>query len=236
MRVADIMTSPVITVAPDAEVAEVVGLLLEYRISGMPVVEQGKVVGMIGEGDLVHRREIGTEARGDDRSWWQRIVRPNPAPAEYVHSHGKYARDVMSSHVPCVTADMPLAELADLFEDRRVRRVPVLRDGKLVGLATRADLMRALARGASMLRPARSSVAAVDDDTIRTRLLAELTAQPWWARGWVEVDVEQGVVRYLGVFRGEAERRAALVAAENVPGVRGIDDRRMSYDQWQPML
>lgn len=235
MRVEDIMASPVIAVAPDTEVTEVVELLLEYRISGVPVVERGKVVGMIGEGDLVHRREIGTEARGDGRSWWQRIVQPDPAPAEYVHSNGRYARDVMNGHVPCVAADMSLTELADLFEDRSIRRVPVLRDGTLVGLVTRADLMRALARGASMLRPARAA-ATVDDDTIRNRLLAELSAQPWWASGWSEVDVEHGIVRYLGVFRGEAERRAAQVAAENVPGVRGIDDRRMSYDQWQPML
>ncbi|MGE0806685.1 MAG: CBS domain-containing protein [Burkholderiaceae bacterium] len=236
MRAEDIMTAPVLTVSPGTELAEVVAMLLEYRIGGVPVIDDGQLLGVVDEGDLVRRCEIGTEVRPEGRSWWRRWVRPDPAPLEYVHSHGRYARDVMNGHVICAAADASLAELADMFEDRRIRRVPVLRGGKLVGVVTRADLVRALARGVTVARPVRHGTARMDDASIRSRLLAELSAQPWWAKGWSEVDVEHGIVRYLGVFRGEAERRAAQVAAENVPGVRGIDDRRMPYDQWQPML
>jgi len=233
MQAQDIMSSPVISVAPDAAQSQVVELLLAHRISGVPVVADGQVVGMVGDGELVHRREIGTGACTDGRSWWQRLVQPDPAAAAYVHSHGTHVRDAMSSHVVAIAPDAALADIAAHFEDRRIRRLPVLRQGRLVGLVTRADLVRAIARCTKGPYP---PSAAQDDEAIRARLVRELASQPWWSQSWSSVEVDHGIVRYRGVVRGEAEKLAARVAAENVPGVRGVDDRRMPHDEWQPML
>lgn len=233
MKAKDIMTAPVITVTPDTALPQVVALLLEHRISGVLVVDAGQVVGVVGDGDLLHRHEIGTDNWAGYRTWWQRLTQSDPAPVAYVKSHGGHVRDVMDSEVVCVQEDAPLSQLAAILEQRHIRRVPVLRGTQLVGLVTRADLVRALAASASLL--AKPQVG-TDDEVIRLRLLEELGAQPWWSGNWSSVFVHHGVVSFVGVVQCEADKTAARIAAENIPGVCGVDDQRMQFGDWQPML
>lgn len=233
METRDIMTTPVITVEPNTTLHEVVNLLLTHRIGGVPVVEHGQVVGVVGKGDLLHRHEIGTDGEADQRTWWQRLTQSDPAPAAYVRSHGVHVRDVMSRDVVSVEEGATLSEVAALFEDRRIRRLPVLRTGQLIGLVTRADLIRALAstEGSPLAQHLAPS-----DEAIRLRLTEELGRQSWWSDNWSNVLVQDGVVRYVGLVHSEADRQAARIAAENIPGVRGIEDRRILQEEWQPML
>ena len=132
MHAKDIMTAPVITITPDSPVHEIAALLLERRISGVPVVANGEVVGMVNEGDLLHRHEIGTEGETPERSWWARLIEHDQFPSDYVKSHARKARDIMSQHVVSVTEDAPARRLASIFAARHVRRIPVLR-GKQLG-------------------------------------------------------------------------------------------------------
>ena len=233
MNAKDIMTSPVITVRPDTPLDDVLALLLEHRISGVLVVEDGQVVGTVGDGDLLHRHELGTDTDASGQGWWQRLTQSERSPDAFVRANGMHARDVMVHDVVPVDEDTPLATLAALFEKRSIRRLPVLRGGALVGLVTRADIVRALARAgkATKLVPARA-----DDEAIRSRLLETLTGQPWWEASWSNVFVDDGVVTYVGLARSEASRDAARVAAEGIPGVRAIEDRRIPQSMYMPML
>ncbi|MFT3719998.1 CBS domain-containing protein [Pseudorhodoferax sp.] len=230
MQARDVMTRQVISVAPDASLREVVDLLLAHRISGMPVVERGTVVGLVGVGELMHRHEIGTDDPGAERSWWQRLLVGDPSAASYVRSHGTHVRDVMTQEVVGVPEDAPLARLAQIFEQRRIRRVPVLRDGRMVGLVTRADLVRALARACTPSAPA------LDDAQICQRLARELERQSWWDGTWSTFQVSGGVVRFAGYVQRQADKDAARIAAENIPGVRAVEDERALYGELQPLL
>jgi CBS-domain-containing membrane protein len=221
MNAKDIMTSPVITVGPEASVREIAALLLDKRISGVPVVEKGRLVGLVSEADLLHRHENGTERVARSRSWWLNLFSGGPSLEDYVKSHARTARDVMTREVVSVTADTSAADIADLLESRGIKRVPVLRGGRLVGIVSRANLIQTLA----VDKRSRKAVRGSDDSTIRERLLAELEQQPWW-RGSSTLIVTNGVVHYWGLIDSEDERQAARVAAENVPGVRKVKDHR----------
>ena len=172
MRAADLMTSEVITVSEDASVQDAAKLMAERGISAVPVVDrERRVVGIVSEGDLLHRAETGTEQR---RSWWLEIVAStNQLAGEYVKSHSGNVKDVMTRDVISVTEETAVADIAILLETNRIKRVPVLRAGKLVGIVSRANLVRALA----MTINERPSAAEADDRAIRNRLLAELKAQ-----------------------------------------------------------
>ena len=226
MRAGDIMTSPVISVGPETPVHEIATLLLKHRVSGVPVVEHGRLIGFVSEGDLLHRREIGTERRTAG-SWWLRLLSVSGSAEAYIKSHASRARDVMTRDVVSVDPDTELAEIATLLEKRRIKRVPVLSEGDLVGIVSRANLVQAIATA----RPTSSRVAPVDS-AIRGRLLAELGHQSWWAGPNSQVIVRDGVVHYWGVARSDSEREAARVAAENVPGVRGVEDHRLVYREF----
>jgi CBS domain-containing protein len=233
MNAKDIMTTPVITVTPDTAVHDVAELLLERRISGVPVVADGEIVGMVNEGDLLQRHEIGTDGNSSSkRSWWARLTDQDDFPIQYVKAHGRKAKDVMSRHVVPVAEDTPARQLASIFVARHIRRLPVLRGRQLVGIVARADLIRALARTTQGTKTAHSQ----SDEAIRTRLLQELEQQRWWRPDWSAVYVQDGVVHYHGLIRSDGEREAARVAAENVPGVRGVEDERITGVGWQPML
>ncbi len=227
MNAADIMTTPVVTIAPDAQIHEVAALLLEKRISGVPVVEGGRVIGVVNEADLLRRHEIGTDA-APGRSWWAQLIRPERLSVDYVKTHAGRAQDIMTRGVVSVAEDTPLQQIATILAARHVRRVPVLRGHQLVGIVTRADLVRAIAR-----KPRSSEAPAQIDEDIRRRLLAELEKQPWWHPDWSAVDVVGGIVTYRGLLESEDERQAARVAAENVPGVRGVEDNRTPWAAWQ---
>lgn len=227
MRASDIMTAPVISVGPQTPIQEIAALLLEHRISGVPVLEDGELVGLVSEADLLHRHEIGTARTAPTGPGWLRLFSADRSAADYVKSHARRARDVMTREVVSIAADTAVAEIVALFETRGIRRVPVLRGRKLVGIVSRANLVRAVAvkgRARKAKRPA-------GDEAIRGRLLAELERQPWWRPLSSSVNVTDGVVHYQGTIDSYDERHAARVAAENVPGVRGVEDHRFTiYD------
>src|SRR5947207_1898114 len=224
MRAMDVMTTNVITVSADTSVQEVAKILSERGISGVPVVDaQNRLVGIVSEGDLLHRVEMGTDRKtGRRRSWWLDTVGSDEELARaYVKSHGRTARDVMTREVTSVSETAELAEIANLLETKRIKRVPVVRDGKLVGIVSRANLVRALAAAGSRL----NADTATDDRTIRQKLLEELQGQEW-VRTWAaDIIVRDGVVHiWVSDDRPEEERQALRVAAENIPGVRGVEE------------
>ena len=183
MRAMDVMTTDVITVDPDTTVQALAALLAERGISGAPVVDSsGRLVGIVSEGDLLHRTEIGTARRHRERrrSWWLDDFASDLA-RDYIKSHGRTVKDIMTRDVVTVTEDTDLGEVAALLEAKRIKRVPVMRDGKVAGIISRANLVRAL--GAT--KGATPSQAEGDDRTIRARLLAELGREEW-ARVWPE--------------------------------------------------
>ena len=229
MKAKEIMTAPVITIEPDTTVRDLACLLLERGISGVPVVDGTRVVGMVSEGDLLRRHEIDTDAKPPG-SWWVRLLRGEPGPAEYVKSHAVRVADVMSRPVISVSETAEVSDIAAILGRRHIKRVPVLRGEVLVGIVTRANLVQALAT--AMRAAKRTSV--VGDATIRARLLHELLAHSWWHET-ANVIVTEGVVHYWGVCHNEDEKRAARVAAENIPGVRRVDDHRITYAELPSM-
>jgi CBS domain-containing protein len=225
MNARDIMTSHVVTVTSASRVGELAALLYERRISAAPVVDHGRLVGIASEADLLHRYELGTDLAGANDPWWVRLFSADRSPEEYVKSHALRVRDIMTRDVATVSPDAPLAEVATLLERRRIRRVPVVEDGRLVGIVSRSDLVRALASA----RQAARKACPIQDDAIRERLLAELRRQAWWQGDLASVVVEEGVVTFSGVMGSESERAAARAAAETIPGVRSVIDRRLAY-------
>ena len=220
MRAMDVMTTAVVTVSPDSTVQDLAKLISERGISGVPVVENGRLVGIVSEGDLLHRAETGTERRTARRRWrW--FDTPLEEARDYIRAHARAVRDIMTREVISVDESTDLAEVATLMETRRVKRVPVLRDGMLVGILSRANLVRALA--AIGREPATG--AAGGDREIRGKLLAELNGREW-ARVWPEeIVVQDGVVHlWISDTRPAAEREALRVAAENVPGVGRVEE------------
>jgi CBS domain-containing protein len=219
MRAADIMTSDVITIGEDASVREGATLMAEHGISAVPVVDpDNRVVGMVSEGDLLHRAETGTERH---RSWWLDLVAStNRLAGEYVKSHSGKVKDVMTRDVISVTDETPVADIAILLETNRIKRVPVLQDGKLVGIVSRANLVRALA----MTIDERPGGAEVDDRAIRDKLVTELKAQKWAEVSPANITVQDGVVHLWSSYYSDQEKRALVVAAESIPGVRRVVD------------
>jgi CBS domain-containing protein len=222
MKAKDIMTSPVVTVGPATPVNEIAALLYERRISALPVVEGGRMVGIVSEADLLHRHELGTDCIAQSGSWWLRLFSADRSVEDYIKSHARQARDIMTREVVSVAPDTGIAEVASVLERHGVRRVPVLQDGQLLGIVSRANLVQALAgttQGGVRATPP-------SDRAIRARLLAELQKQPWWRRGTSTVEVSDGQVTYRGTVESADERDAARIAAENIPGVRGVEDFR----------
>lgn len=222
MNASDIMSSPVITVGPDTAVRHIAALLYKHRISAVPVMENGKLVGIVSEADLLHRHEIGTDGVARSGSWWLRLLSADQSVAEYVKSHATRARDIMTRDVLSVAPDTSLAKIATLLEKRGVKRVPVLQDGRLVGIVSRSNLVQALAaKGRAM------NVGNTGDGAIHARLCAEFERRSWWRSTTSNVVVTDGIVRYFGTIDSEDQRQAARVAAENVPGVRAVEDHRI---------
>ena len=229
MNAIDIMSAPVISIAPDTPVHDIAALLLERHISGVPVLDKGRVVGMVNEFELLRRCEIGTDGSAPERSWWARLVERDQGPIDYVRTHAQRARDLMTRQVVAVTEDTPVPKIASIFAARAVRRIVVLRERHLVGIVTRADLVHALALASQDKQVPRTQ----SDEAIRVRLLAELESQPWWQSSQSSVSVVDGIVHYRGLIESEDARPAARVAAENVPGVRGVADTRTAWTNWQ---
>jgi len=218
MKAEDVMTRAVITIDPDATVLQAARLMLQHHISGLPVVDKdGRLVGVLSEGDFLRRRETKTERKRS--RWLEFLMGPGRMAAEYSHSHGSKVSEVMTTDVQSVEEVAPLEDIVALMERKRIKRVPVLCGGELVGIVTRSNLMRAmvsLARGAPPV--------AKGDAAIRDRLLAEFKKEAWAPIATVDVQVTDGVVELWGAVFDERQREALRVAAENIPGVKAVKD------------
>jgi CBS-domain-containing membrane protein len=222
MKAADVMVRRVITVGPDASVQHVASVLLKNRISAVPVVgEDGMLLGIVSEGDLMRRPEAGTERR---RSWWLDLFTTNETrAAEFAKSHARRASDVMTRSVVTASSDTPLSEIADLLEKNGIKRVPVLKRRKLVGIVSRANLLQALAS----VRKTTTKKTATDDAAIREKVIANLDAQPWAGSSLINVIVHQGTVELWGMVDSQAAKKGVRVAAEATPGVRAVNNNLM---------
>jgi CBS domain-containing protein len=217
MKARDVMVSPVITVMPSCSVKEVAQTLLKNHISGVPVVDdQGRVVGIVSEGDLLRRAEAGTEQR---RSWWLRgLVEYETLAAEYIKANSRKVAEVMVRDVIIADPDTPLDEIATLMEQKSIKRVPIVSEGQLVGIVSRANLVQAVASNNIGLESKQ------EDASIRERLMADLKAQPWVHTALLNVTVTGGLVHLWGITSSETEKQAISVAAENTAGVHAVYD------------
>lgn len=216
MKAGDLMTADVVTIGKDATTADAIRLMLEHRISGLPVVDSaGRLLGIVTEGDFLRRGEMGTERHRP--RWLEFLISPGRQAAEYMESHGRKVAEVMTRPVQAISEDTPVGEIVDLMEHFHVKRLPVLRDGRLVGIVGRADLLRALAT----LPPAAAREGG--DAAIRAQLTAQIAKQPWAPQATLSVAVQDGVVRLSGLAFDERESEALRVLAENVPGVKSVE-------------
>jgi len=218
MKASDVMTRDVVSIGPDAPVIEAVQLMLQHHISGLPVVDAaGNLQGILTEGDFLRRAETGTQRKRS--RFVEFLLGPGRLATEYAHASGRKVDDVMTPEVRTVTEDASLELIVHVMERYRVKRVPVVQGRTVVGIVTRANLMRAVANLALAERPV-----AAGDAAIRDRLIAELKAQRWAPVGLIDVVVKDGVVRLSGALTDERERQAIRIAAENIPGVNKIED------------
>jgi CBS domain-containing protein len=224
MNAGDIMTRRVISATRDTTIAEAADLMLRYRISGLPVIDEREVViGIVTEGDLLRRAEIGTERR--HRRWIELLIGPGRLAREYVDAHARKVGEVMSEDVACVGPGASLPDVVRTMEKRRVKRLPVIdNDGRLLGIVSRADLVHALVGSLDQPQGTADAAGGGRDDQIREKILAVIAEQPWGPRYSVDIKVTEGVVDLYGSITDEYERSALKVAAENVAGVKTVRD------------
>jgi CBS domain-containing protein len=224
------MTWGVISVEVDAPVMRAVQLMLENRISGLPVVDaKGTLVGIVTEGDFLRRIELGTQRRRS--RWLEFLIGPGRLATEYVSASGRKVNEIMTPDPYTITEDAPLEQIVQLMEKHRIKRVPVVDDGKLIGLVSRANLLHALASLAREAKPP-----AGNDSTIREQILSDLTKQSWAPTGLINVVVRNGVVELWGAIMDDRERQALIVVAENVPGVKDVRDHLVWIEPMSGMV
>ncbi len=230
MKAQDVMTSPVVSIAPDTPVLQAVRIMLQRHISGLPVIDKdGRLIGIVTEGDFLRRAETGTQRKRP--RWLEYLVGPGRLADEYTRSHGRKVEEIMTAEPLTVTEDAPLDEVVKVMEKRRIKRLPVVRGTEVVGIVTRANLLHALAGVAREAKPAAAS-----DQVIRDRIVAELASQSWAPVSLVNVIVRDGVVELWGTITDERERRAMIVAAENAPGVKAVKDHLAWVDALSGMV
>jgi len=218
MKAEDVMTREVISIDPDSTVLQAARLMLQHRISGLPVIDaKGKLVGVLSEGDFLRRRETNTEKRRS--RWLEFLMGPGRIAAEYTHSHGCKVSEAMTQNPQTVAETASLEDIVELMEKHRIKRVPVLCGDEVVGIVTRSNLMRAMVSVARAVPPTAS-----DDTAIREQLMDEIQKAEWAPSATIEVMVRDGVVEYWGVIIDERQREALKVAAENIPGVTAVKD------------
>jgi CBS domain-containing protein len=213
----DIMTRDPITVPGDTPVEKVAKLLLDNRISAAPVVDaDGRLAGIVSEGDLMRRPESGTEPH---HAWWLKLISsPEEKVDEYLKTHGLKAADVMTRDVATVDGAAPAGDIAELLERRRIKRVPVVENGKVIGIVSRADLLRALVAHKHRI----TVEGTVSDSEIRDRIIDVLRTEGLPADAWINPIVSDSVVHLWGVVKSEKERDAVRIAAESVDGVTSV--------------
>ncbi len=224
MEACQVMTSPTVTISPGASVRQAIRTMLDHHVSGLPVVdESGRLAGVVSEGDLLRRAEIGTERHRP--KWLEFLVGPGRSASDYVHSHSRRVTDVMTDDPVSVDEHTSLEEVVALMEKHGVKRVPVLRDGAVVGIVTRADLLRAFVDATEA-----PHVGARSDADIKTDIFAAIDAQKWAPEGSIHVAVRDGHVTLSGTIFDERERDAIRVCAENIPGVTAVTDELIWID------
>jgi CBS-domain-containing membrane protein len=229
MRARDVMTTDVVSVSPEASVRELAQLLIDRGISGVPVIdENGQLVGIVTEGDMTRRAELTT----GQRPWWLALADSPEARAQaYAKAHGLTVRDIMTRDVLTIQEEDPLDRIAMLFEERGVKRAPVMRDGRVVGIVSRANLLQGLVA-------AKTGTAGPDDEAIRSAIMRRMREEAGVRASLVSVTVVNGVVDLWGNVASEAERSAVRVAAETTEGVREVHDHLRlippSVLSWKP--
>ena len=218
MKASDVMVSNVITVPITATIGETAAILLNNHISGAPVLgEKGELVGIVSEGDLMRRPETGT---AKPPSWWLELISSERSLAsEYIKSHSRKVVDVMSRNVVTASPDTPLGDIAALLERNRIKRVPIVQGGKIVGIVSRANILQALASASKKL----PSLASANDAELRRNVMARLAAEKWRPT-MLTVTVQDGSVDLWGLVHSSEEKKAARLAAELTPGVRTVVD------------
>jgi CBS domain-containing protein len=229
MKASDVMTGKVVTIDPDSSLSDMIHLMLDRRISGLPVVtKEGKLIGMVTEGDCLRRSETGTEKK---RSFWRDLLTGSETLAtEYIRSHGRKVSEVMSQDPITVSPDTDLNEVIHLMEKNQVKRVPVVKDGAIVGIVSRANLLQALS---GLIGGAKVDQS---DAKIREGVTAALGALPWAAKELLNVTVKDGIVDLWGSYTAYRQDEAAIVAAENVPGVKKVCSHLSWVDPMSGML
>ena len=217
MKAPEVMEPEVLSVGPDTKVSDVAKALLSRRISAVPVVDNGKLVGIVSEGDLIRRVETDTDRH---RSWWaELLISSETLATEYVKSHARYAGEVMTRKVVTAEESTSLSDVAKLFENHNIKRVPIVRGSKVVGIVSRSDLLRVLADLHEKSEPTPN-----DDDGIRHEIIRRLKAEHWYSSAQVEVAVRGGVAKIDGLVMTHEQQAAIRVVAENTPGVRSVND------------
>lgn len=219
MKARDVMTHSVVTIAPEATIREAIAKMIEHHISGLPVVDEDVgLVGILTEGDLMRRIEIGTEA--PRRRWLELLLGPGAGADAYARAHGRHACDVMSADVVTVTRDTPIADVVRLMEEHSIKRVPVVDGKRVVGIISRANLVAALSEHLEL-----AARKPMGDDEIQRRIIAQMKREPWCPSREMTVTVHNGWVRLEGVIFDERQRKALHVLVAGVIGVKGIDDQ-----------
>ena len=230
MRAHQIMTRPVITVTPETTIVEAANTMLQKHVSGLPVVgATGKLLGIISEGDFIRRSEIGTQRKRG--RFLKFILGPGQAATDFVHEHGRKVAEIMTPQLLTITIteDTALEEIVELMEKNNVKRLPVMRGDKIVGIVSRANLLQTVA---SLAREIPDPTA--DDDHIRNRVIDTIEKNDWCPFG-LSVIVRGGIVHLSGVITEERSRKAAVVAAENVTGVTKVHDHLCWVDTMSGM-
>ena len=230
MKARDVMTRRVLTVEPNASVLQAIQLMLQNRISGLPVIDtNGVLVGLVTEGDFLRRTETTTEKRRP--RWLEFLIGPGRLADEYVKTHARKVDEIMTREPRTITEDTSLEEVVQIMERHKIKRLPVMQGKQLVGIVSRANLLHALA---SIAPSAPATVAT--DTAIRDRLMTELEHQKWAPVRALNVTVKDGVVDLWGTITDERERQALIVAAENVPGVKEVRDHLAWVDAMSGMV
>ena len=228
MRAHQIMTRSVITIAPDCTILEAANTMLQHHVSGLPVVDTaGSLVGIVSEGDFIRRNEIGTQRKRG--RWLKFLMGAGLTATDYVHEHGRKVSEVMTTDPVTVAEDATLEQIVTSMETNGVKRLPVVRQGKLVGIVSRANLLQAVA---SLAREIPDPTA--DDDHIRSRVIAAIEKNDWSPFG-LNVIVRDGIVHLSGVITDESSRQAAKVATENIAGVKKVHDHLCWVDTMSGM-
>ena len=216
MLARDVMTTKVITVEPNTPVKEIARVLLNSRISGVPVLDaDGRIVGIVSEGDLMRQASDGGKESG---SLLAALFRRNTREADRVMLGERMAQDVMTETVATVDEETPLADIAEMLEKRGIKRVPVVRTGALVGIVSRANLLHGLA--AYSFAPS----GVEDDRRVRSAILETLSTEVGIDERFINVTVSRGIVHLWGAVESEAKQDAAREVAEKTPGVGTVHD------------